>query len=92
MKNDETILLLKIVSLLSLVVHVMSKAIKKQMGRSELFEIDENAEWIFECMDEMIADLRQIHKQNDEQDKRLSRIEERLDNLGTHVDYNAERR
>ena len=61
-----------------------NKHTKKKKPTS--FEIDEDTQWVLDCLDEMIVDIKQMHKNLTEQGKRLAQLEARIDNVNSRVD------
>ena len=78
---------LGLASLVPLVIYAASTSKKKHTKKKpKSFEIDENTQWVLDCLDEMIVDLKQMHKQQEEQEKRLAQVEVRIDNVNNRVD------
>lgn len=79
---------LGIVSLVSLLIYAGCKVKKKRTKKkkSKMLEIDDNTQWVLDCLDEMIIDLKQMHNQQDAQEKRLAQLEVRIDNVNNRMD------
>ncbi len=87
MKIDKTSLVLGISGIASVVFFAVASLSKKKRSKSKTdFEIDKDTEWVLDCMDEMITDIKQAHKQQDEQAQKLTRLEEKIENVNIRLD------
>lgn len=50
------------------------------------FDDDDHIKDMLEYLDGMVADIKQMHKEQDEQCKRLAQLETRIDNVNIRVD------
>lgn len=75
-------------SLATLALYAALEIMKERVGKKKptTFEIDEDTQWVLDCLDEMIIDIKQMHKDQTEQGKRLAQIEARIDNVNSRVD------
>lgn len=87
MKIDKTALTLGISGVASLAILAAASLTgpkrKKQKGD---FEIEKSTEWVLDCLDEMVMDIKQFHREQDEHEKRLAKLEARIDNVNIRVD------
>lgn len=88
MKIDKTVFTLGLASLVPLAFYAASKFMKKRkkIKKPTTFEMDEDTQWVIEFLDEMAADVKQMHKQMDAQGETLKRLETRVDNVNIRVD------
>ncbi len=87
MKIDKAALTLGISGIASVVFFAVASLSKKKRSKSKTdFEIDKDTEWVLDCMDEMITDIKQAHKQQDEQAQKLTRLEEKIENVNIRLD------
>ena len=81
MKISKTALSLGVVSVFSWIAYAVSKVKKRYTAKQDTArDLDEDIDLVFECFDEMIEDIKQMHKRQDEQDKRLESIEKIVNN------------
>jgi len=66
---------------------VLKEHAGKKGGKPTTIEIDEDTQWVLDCLDDMIIDIKQMHKDQDEQGKRLAQLEARIDNVNSRVDH-----
>ena len=77
-----------IASLMSLLIcaDCTVKKKRKKKKKPKMFEIDDDIQWVLDCLDEMIIDLKQMYNQQDSQEKRLAQVEVRIDNVNSRMD------
>ncbi len=87
MKIDKASIVLGISGIASVMFFAVASLTKKKRSKSKTgFEIDKDTEWVLDCMDEMITDIKQAHKQQDEQAQKLTRLEEKIENVNIRLD------
>lgn len=91
MKSDKIILKLGKLCLNSLISYASSNEEKecvnaKPQKENESESMEDEKDLFWECFDEMIEDIRQMHRKQDEQGKRLDEIEKKLNICKAHDD------
>ena len=90
MKAEKSIIALglEIASLASLMLCTTLEANNKSKKNKKptTFEISEDTQWVLDCLDDIVIDIKQMHKQQDEQSERLKVLEMRIDNVNSRVD------
>lgn len=66
---------LMVTSVVCGVIYTVFKGIRKCNKSKESLHRDDGSDLFLECFDEMISDIRQMHKQQNEQGERLTRLE-----------------
>lgn len=78
-------------SLASLALYTALAVLKehagKKGGKPTTFEIDDDTRWVLDCLDDMIIDIKQMHKDQEEHGKRIAQLEARIDNVNSRVDH-----
>lgn len=91
MKSKSTESTVDTESLASLALYTALAVLKdragKKGGKPTTFEIDEDTQWVLECLDDMIIDIKQMHKDQEEHGKRIAQLEARIDNVNSRVDH-----
>lgn len=87
MKANNTEVTLEISELTALVVSAAESLVNKQPSKQQTpFEINEDTEWVMGCLDDIMDNIKESRKLQDEQEKRLERLEKRADNINARVD------
>ncbi len=87
MKIDKTALTLGVSGIATVVLFAVASLTKRKRSKSKTaFEIDKDTAWMLECLDDMVTDIKQSHKRQDEQEKRLARLEDRIENVNCRLD------
>ena len=89
MKSDKIILKLGKLCLNSLISYASTNIVKecvnaKPQKENESESMEDEKDLFWECFDEMMEDIRQMHRKQDEQGKRLDEIEKKLNISNSH--------
>ena len=91
MKSKSTAPTVDTESLASLALYTALAVLKehagKKGGKPTTFEIDDDTRWVLDCLDDMIIDIKQMHKDQEEHGKRIAQLEARIDNVNSRVDH-----
>lgn len=79
MKARKSVLSMNATSLVSIIVCVVLAIINARRGKPVESKIDKDSDWIVDCIDEMIADIKQICCRQDEQERFLKELESKIE-------------
>lgn len=85
MKIDKKLFKLGMASL-ALLASPKAKNKRKKSKEETTFKIDDKTEWVLNCLDDMVMDMKQVEKQQDIQEKRMAHLEKRIDNVNSRLD------
>ncbi len=79
MKARKSVLSMNVMSLASIIVCVVLAVINELREKPIESKIDDDSDWIVDCMDEMIADIKHICCRQDELERFIKQLELRIE-------------